>query len=126
MSRIWVARRANRVGLYLPMGQVKQSPSILVPLTKHLDKSELDELVRSGLEKQGVTKESEVQSVVDEAEKGYELRVKTQEASKEVRRLLLLKSEGKKLMQVGHKKWKEAHFRPINKEVKDGRPITGT
>ena len=109
---LYVARRNTREGLYLPMGQNSQSPSLLFPLTKNLERSELDELIRNELEKLGVTKESDVQAIVDKAETDYEERVKLDEARKELRRLMALKAEGKSLIQIGHKKWKEASFRP--------------
>ena len=108
---LYVARRPTRKGLYLPMEQNGQSPSLLFPLTKSLnDRSELDELIRAELDKLGITKESDVQAIVDKAETDYEERVKLDEARKEVRRLMALRAEGKKLMQVGHKKWAEAHY----------------
>ena len=107
---LYVARRKTRKGLYLPMEQSSQSPSLLFPLTKSLERSELDELIRAQLDKLGVTKESEVQAIVDKAEEDYEYRVKVDEARKEIRRLMALRAEGKKLMQVGNKKWKEAYY----------------
>jgi len=109
---LYVARRKTRDGLYLPMEQNSQSPSLLFPLTKNLERSELDELIRNELDKLGITKESDVQAIVDKAETDYEERVKLDEARKELRRLMALKAEGKSLIQIGHKKWKEASFRP--------------
>ena len=105
--RLYVARRAPRKGLYLPMGQNSQNPSLLFPLTRSLDprSGELDELIRIELEKLGITKESDVQAVIDKAEEDYELRIKVEEARKEVRRLMDLKREGYSLMQRGYKKW---------------------
>ena len=111
MPNIWVARRNNRIGLMLPMGQVSQNPTLLFPLLRKTERSELDELVRIELEKQGITKESEVQSIIDKAEADYEYRVKVQEARQEVRRLMKLRAAGKSLMQVGNKKWKEVSYR---------------
>jgi len=111
MSRIYVAKRANRIALSLPMEGTNQNPNLLFPILRKTERSELDELVRIELEKQGITSESAVQAIVDEAEKQYEHRIKTQEASKEVRRLMALKANGAKLMQVGHKKWKQAFYR---------------
>ena len=109
---IYVARRKTRKGLYLPMEASSQNPSLLFPLTKSLDRSELDELIRNELEKVGVTKESDVQAIIDKAETDYEERVKLDEARKELRRLMKLRAEGKSLIQIGNKKWKEASFRP--------------
>jgi len=110
MSRLYVARRKNRIGLSIPMGEVSQSPHLLFPLTKSTDPGQLDELIRAELEKLGITKESDVQTVFDKAEADYELRVKIHEARKEIRRLMELKRNGAKLMQVGNKKWKEVSY----------------
>ena len=110
MPRLYVARRPQRKGLYLPMESVSQNPSLLFPLTKSVDPSQLDELIRIELEKVGITKESEVQAVLDKAEASYEERIKVAEVQKEVRRLLALRAEGKTLMQVGDKKWKQVYY----------------
>lgn len=112
---LYVARRPTRKGLYLPQEKNSQNPSLVFPLTRNLERSELDELIRAQLDKVGVTKESDVQAVVDKAEEDYELRVKVDEARKEIRRLMKLRAEGKKLMSVGHKKWKEVYY-PAVKE----------
>ena len=106
MSKIWIARRPQRKGLLVPTAGTKIDPSLIVPL-EGTDQSELDELVRAELEKQGVTKESDVQAIVQKAEEDYEKRIKVYEAERELRRLMALKAEGKTLMSVGHKKWKE-------------------
>lgn len=108
--RLYVARRKNRIGLSIPMGQVSQSPNLLFPLTKSMDRGRLDELIRAELEKLGVTKESDVQAVLDKAEVDFEYRVKLAEVRQEIRRLMALRAEGKKLMQVGNKKWKEVYY----------------
>lgn len=110
MPKLYVARRKNRKGLYLPMEQVSQNPSLLFPLTKSIDPSELDELIRVELEKVGITKESEVQAVIDKAEADYEYRIKVEEARKELKRLMALRKEGKRLMSVGNKKWREVWY----------------
>lgn len=65
------------------------------------------------MQKQGISKESDVQAVIENAEAGYENRVKVEEARKELRRLMALKSGGAKLMQVGFRKWKQVFYRPI-------------
>jgi len=108
--KLYVARRKNRIGLSIPNLQTSQSPHLLFPLTKSTDPSELDELIRAELEKLGISKESEVQAIIDKAEADYELRVKVQEARKEIRRLLELKRQGAKLMQMGDKKWKQVIY----------------
>jgi hypothetical protein len=110
MPKIWVARKASRKGLLLPMKGVSQNPSLLFPLLQKTDQSELDELVRAELEKQGITKESDVNAVVEQAERGFELREKTAEARQEFHRLMQERLEGKTLMQVGHRKWRPAYF----------------
>jgi len=119
MSRLFVARRPQRKGLYLPQEQVSSNPSLLFPLTKSTDPSQLDELIRAELEKVGITKESEVQAVLDKAEADYEFRMKVQDARKEIRRLMALRAEGHKLMQVGNKKWKQVYY-PATRRLEDG------
>lgn len=108
--RLYVAQRPQRKGLYLPMGQVSQNPSLLFPLTKSTDPGLLEEQIRVELEKIGITKESDVQAVLDKAEEDYEYRIKIEETRKELRRLMALRAEGKKLMSVGHRKWKEVYY----------------
>lgn len=109
MGLIYVARRAQRKGLVIPMGQSKKNPSLIFLLEK-TDRSELDDLVRRQLDKQGITSESQVQEIVDKAEEETEQRIKVREASKEVRRLMALKAEGKKLMQNGYRKWQPVSY----------------
>ncbi len=110
MARLYVARRKNRIGLSIPMNQVSSSPNLLFPLTKSTDPGQLDESIRAELEKLGITKESDVQAVFDKAEADFEYRVKVQEVRQEIRRLMELKRNGAKLIQIGHRKWKEAFF----------------
>ena len=113
MANLYVARRDPRKGLLLPMSENAENPSLLFPLTKKLERSELDELIRNELDKQGITKESDVQAIVDEAERQYEERVKVAEATQEVKRLMGIRQSGGKLMSTGYKKWKQAFYRPI-------------
>lgn len=108
--RFCVARRPNRKGLYLPMGQASQNPSLLFPLTKSTDPGLLEEQIRVELEKVGITKEPEVQAVMDRAATDYEFRIKVEESRTELRRLMQLRKEGKKLMSAGNKKWKEVWY----------------
>ena len=82
---------------------------ILFPLDK-TGRSELDELIRAILAKQGVTNEAEIQAIVERAEVDSEVRIKVAEARKEVRRLMALKAQGAKLMQMGFRKWKQAFY----------------
>jgi len=114
MPNLYVARRAGRRGLFLPQKRNKANPSLLFPLDG-VDRSELDELVRASLQKLGVTKESDVQAVIDKAEVDSEARIKLQEVRLEIRRLMALRAEGSKLMQVGFRKWKQAFYRPIKR-----------
>jgi hypothetical protein len=114
--KIWVARKAPRKALFLPMGQVEKNPSLLFPMLNKIDPSELDELVRAELEKQGISNESDVHKIVGKAEEEYEQRIKTAEASREVRRLLKIKAEGGKLMQVGNKKWRQAFYPAVRRD----------
>ena len=112
MPNLYVARRPGRKGLYLPQGMSRENPSLLFPLDR-TDPSELDELIRAQLAKVGVTKESDVQAVIDKAETDSEARIKLTVARKELRRLMALRAEGAKLMQSGFRKWKQAFYRPI-------------
>ena len=109
MGNLLFAQDSDRLGLYLPLGQTKKNPSIVVPFHK-IGRSELDEIVRAALAEQGITNESEVQAICDEAEEQYEERRKVEEARVELRRLMGIKRQGGKLMQVGDKKWKQAFY----------------
>ena len=112
MSELYVARPKRRLALRIPMEATREKPTLLLPLYL-TDRSELDELIRAQLEKLGVTKESDVQGIIEKTETDYELRCKVDDARKELRRLMALRGEGKSLMQVGNRKWKEAFYRPI-------------
>lgn len=109
MSKLFVARRPQRRGLFLPMQSSKLVPSLIFPLDK-TDPSELDELIRAQLEKLGITKESDVQAIVEKAEQDSEMRIKVEEARKELRRLMELKKQGATLMQNGFRKWSPVFF----------------
>ena len=109
MTKIWVARRNQRKGLYLPMQGTKENPGLMFLLPK-MGEGQLDEFVRKELEKQGVTSEAEVHRLVEQAEKDYEKRLKVEEATKEVRRLMAIKEAGGKIMQVGFRKWKQVFY----------------
>ncbi len=112
MPKIWIARRTQRMGFYLPMQGTEKKPNLMFFLTK-MGEGHLDQLVRSELEKQGVTDEGQIHSLIEQAEKDYEHRVKTQETIKELRRLMAIKAAGGKLMQMGFRKWKQVFYRPI-------------
>ncbi len=109
MTKLLVARRPKRKGLFLPMLGNRANPSLLFPLDS-IDSSELDELIRGILAKGGVTDESEIQAIVDQAEKDSEIRIKIVEARKEVRRLMKEKEKGNVLMQHGFRKWLPVWF----------------
>ena len=117
MSKIYIARRKQRAGLLLPMAGTPANPSLIFNLPekgvekeRQIDSSYLDELIRIQLGKVGITKESDVQAVVEKAEQDYEYRVKLEEIKKELRRLMDLRAEGKKLMQRGFRRWKEVYY----------------
>ena len=109
MGSLSFQRNPNRLGLYIPMGQTKESPSLVIPFYK-MERSELDDIVRLELAKQGITDESTVQAICDEAEEQYEQRRKVAEAQVELRRLMELKRQGAKLMLMGDGKWKEVFY----------------
>jgi len=111
MSKLYVARRTNRVGLFIPMGGTEEKPNLMFFLPRMSD-GQLDQYVRSELEKQGITDEATVTALVDQANKDHETRVKIKETEKEMRRLMAIKKEGgtKRLMQSGRRKWKETWY----------------
>jgi len=102
------------------MGGTPDNPALLfflpekgVEKERQIDSSQLDEQIRAQLQKVGITKEADVQAVIDKAEQDYEYRVKLEETKKELRRLMALRAEGKKLMQVGFRKWREVNYRQV-------------
>lgn len=109
MANLYVARRPKRRGLLIQRLGNKVDPNLLFPLDG-VERSELDELIRGILAKQGVTRESEIQAIVDRAEQDSEVRLKIAEAKAEVRRLMAIRAKGFKLMQVGYRKWKAAFY----------------
>ncbi len=117
MSNVVFARDTGRLGLYLPLGNSPRSAAMVVPFYK-MDRSELDEIVRAHLETEGITDESHVQAVCDEAEVQYEQRRKTEEARKELRRLMEIRAKGGKLMRTRGEKWLQA-FYPATKQFKE-------
>lgn len=100
----------------IPMKGNKDNPNLVFPLDP-IDPSELDELIRAILAKQGVTDEKEIQAVIEKAEQDSEIRVKVNEARAELRRLMDLKKSGAKLMQRGFRKWVPVHY-PALKQFK--------
>ena len=114
MPGISIHWRKNRKGLLLPMMGTKANPMLLFPL-ESVEKSELDELVRAILAKGGITEESEINAIIERAERDSEIRIKVAEAKAEVRRLMSLRYQGKKLMQIGWRKWKEVYYPAIRR-----------
>jgi len=101
MPQLYVARRAERKALYLP--GVSDNPGLIFMLPKLQNQSQLDELVRSELEKRGVTKEADVHAVIEKAEKDYEYRNKVAEVTQEIKRAMEIKASGGRIMRSnGH------------------------
>ena len=116
MTELYVARRKERKGLYIPMGGTAENPGLVFFLPekgvlpeRQISSGQLDEMIRKQLELVGITKESDVQAVVEKAEEDYEYRVKVEEVKKEVKRLMDIRAQGGKLMRVGGK-WKQAFY----------------
>jgi len=114
VSKLYVARRKQRQGLHIPMAGTDSMVFFLpekgaLP-ERQISSGQLDELIRSQLEKVGITKESDVQAVIEKAEIDYEYRIKVDEAKKELRRLMEIKANGGKLMSVGYRKWKQVFY----------------
>jgi hypothetical protein len=68
------------------MEQSRRNPSLIVPLgtNKQMSNSELDELLQSAMEKQGIPKEK-FHDIVEKSNRDYEYRRKLDEARKELR-----------------------------------------
>ena len=111
MSKLVIARRKQREGLFIPMDGTGENPNLMFFLPK-MDNSQLDEYVRKELAEHGITDEHTVQAIIEEAEKQYELRVKTKETEAMIRKFMAIKAEGgtKRLMQQGHRKWAETFY----------------
>ena len=115
MATISIQRPPSRLALVLP-GGTKENPITIIPLGRvgtrqELCRSELDELVRATLEKRGLGHMTE--KIVEAAEKEYEKRRKTYEASQYLRKLMKMKAEGATLISAGRQKWVPASFRKI-------------
>ena len=117
MPNLYVVRRATRRGLWL-MG-VGGKENLMFVLSKKTDRSDLDDLVRASLAKQGITKDSEVEAIIEKGEEAYARRQKTQETIKELRRLMEIRARGGKLMQVGFRKWKQVFHPAVNRFKSD-------
>ena len=109
MSELYIARTPKRLGLHLEMEGTAQNPNLMFFLPK-MEKGQLDQFVRSELAKQGVTKESVVNKIIEEAEEQYEMRIKIAEAKAETKRLMEIRANGGSIMQVGYRKWKQVFY----------------
>jgi hypothetical protein len=83
MGTIYVARDRNRKAVMLPLGGTRENPNVIIPLSKKLERSELDTLIRAACAKQGLT-EKQTEMLVEAAEEQYEYRMKVKEASAEL------------------------------------------
>jgi len=114
MSKLYVARRKERKGLYVPMEGTANNPGLIFYLPeregRQIGSAQLDEMIRKQLEGVGITKESDVQAVVEKAEQDYEYRIKVEEAKKELKRLMAIRAQGGKLMSTGFRKWTQAFY----------------
>ena len=95
----------NRVGIYLPSDGTKARPNKII-LTQAgsttMDRSEKDYLVRAAAQKLGLD-DKETERLAEETEKQFELKMKTREASLELRRHLLERHRYPKLKNGGIK-----------------------
>lgn len=114
MPELYIARAPKRLGLHLEMEGTAQNPNLMFFLPK-MEKGQLDQFVRSELAKQGVTKESVINKIIEKAEEEYEKRIKIAEVKAEVKRLMEIRANGGKLMSVGFRKWKQAFYPAISK-----------
>ena len=114
MSELVVVRHKNRRGLMLPQQGTRANPTLLFPLDG-VERSQLDELIRAILAKQGVTEESEIQAIVERAEQDSEIRIKIAETKAKVRKLMAIRSAGGQLMQVGFRRWRQVWYPPVRR-----------
>lgn len=102
MAPLYVAYDKRRLGLLLP----EHNRVFYLPGTSG---SQLSEMIHKQLQDLGVPSEKHA-SVVAQAEEDYEHRIKVHEAHEEAKRLMAIRAEGGKLMQVGYRKWKQAFY----------------
>ena len=95
----------NRVGIYLPSDGTRERPNKII-LTKtgrtQMERSEQDYIVRAVAQKLGLD-DKETERLAEETEKQFELKMKTREASLELRRHLLERHRYPKLKNGGIK-----------------------
>ena len=117
MTELFVVRAPKRVGLLLEMAGTAQKPNLIFFLPK-MSPGQLDQKVRDELAKQGVTKESDINSIIGKAEVQYETRLKINEVNTEFKRLMEIRRNGGKIMQRGYRKWVQV-FHPAVKQFKE-------
>lgn len=86
MVDLWVARDKRRKALFLPMEGTKENPNTIIPLYK-MEAQELNDLIDGVLAKRGIPIEKRA-AIKEEAERLYENKIRTYEASVEIRRRL--------------------------------------
>ncbi len=113
MPELYVARRQVRKGVFLT-GAGNQNLMFVMP--EKMSQNELDGLVRATFAKQGITKETEINAIIEKGEEAYIQRVKVQETMAELKRLREIRARGGKLMQMGYRKWKQVFYPAVKKE----------
>jgi|TARA_R100000306_G_scaffold55440_1_gene53120 hypothetical protein len=95
----------NRVGIFLPSDGTKEKPNKII-LTQagstKIDRAEKDYLVRSAAQKLGLN-DKETELLAEETERRFEQKMKTKEASLELRRHLAERQRYPKLKNGGIK-----------------------
>jgi len=95
----------NRVGIFLPSDGTRERPNKII-LTQAgsttMDRSEKDYLVRAAAQKLGLS-DKETEQLAEETERQFELKMKTREASRELRRHLAERARYPKLKNGGIK-----------------------
>ena len=95
----------NREGIFLPSDGTKAKPNKII-LTQAgsttMDRSEKDYLVRAAAQKLGLN-DKETEQLAEETERQFELKMKTREASRELRRHLAERLRYPKLKNGGIK-----------------------
>ena len=95
----------NRVGIFLPSDGTRERPNKII-LTQAgsttMDRSEKDYLVRAAAQKLGLD-DKQTEELAEETEKQFELKMKTKEASLELRRHLMERHRYPKLKNGGIK-----------------------
>ena len=117
MADLYVVRRPKRVGLFLETEGTGKNPHLMFFLPG-MSRGQLDQKAREELAKQGITKEADVNKIMETAEKRYETRLKIDEVNAEFNRLMEIRRNGGKIMQMGHRKWKQV-FHPAIKRFKE-------